>query len=286
MAIGKKDVQIQIQQITMKEIHFMLLGKTPLIMNRFNQKAWQELLMPSPRGNRAGREQTLKHNPSEEFRGAMYKNRNPDAPALIHMPNRAFHKAIASAALDLPGATKAKIERLTQMPEINVDLFGVPHLFCAMVRNSDINRTPDVRTRPIFPQWACRVTMTYVKDILTEQSIANLMGAAGMLIGIGDWRGERGGSYGKFELVDETNADFRAIQRHQGVKAQKAAFQTPIFYDEDTTELMTWFEAELQRREKTHLSKPEKATKPGNKERYVTHNNGGESHLDGKEPNL
>jgi hypothetical protein len=148
---------------------------------------------------------------------------------------------------------------------------------------SDINRTPDVRTRPIFPQWACRVTMTYVKDILTEQSIANLMGAAGMLIGIGDWRGERGGSYGKFTLVDEDNADFKAIVRHQGIKAQRAAFQTPIFYDEDTTELMNWFEEELLRREKSHLTKP---TKPGNKERYVAHKNGGESHLEGKEPNV
>src|SRR5882724_1045938 len=97
-----KDVEIHINEVALTEVRFNMIGKTPLIMNRFNQKAWQELLMPSPRGNRAGREQSLKHNPAEEFRGAMYRNRDADAPSLIHIPNRAFHKAIASAALDIP----------------------------------------------------------------------------------------------------------------------------------------------------------------------------------------
>lgn len=282
---AKKEVQLQINEIALRTITFNLLGTSALIMNRFNQKAWQELLLPSPRGNRAGREQSLKHNPPEEFRGAMYRNRSPDEPALIHMPNRAFHKALASAALDIPGATKAKIERLTQMPEINVNLFGIPHLFCAMVRNSDINRTPDVRTRPIFPQWACTVNITYVADILTERSLAHLMGAAGILIGIGDWRGERGGSYGKFTLVEEDNADFRQILRHQGSKAQKSAFETPIYFDDDTTELMNWFEGELQRREREPKKQP---AKPTAKERHVTthKNNGGEEGYIGKEPNV
>lgn len=248
----KKKVEdtIHISEIEMDDITFNVVGISPMIMNRFSLKAWQELLFPAKKANRAEKEQSLKHDPLAEFRGALYLNRNSKSPARFHVPNGMFHGALASAALDIPGATKSKIERLTKIVDVNIDLFGVPHLFMAMVRNSDINRTPDVRTRPIFPEWACRVTVRYVKNILTQRTVASLLGAAGHIIGIGDWRGEKGGPYGSFRLAAENDAEFKAIIGKQGAKAQQAAYDNPIYFDEDTAELMGWFQAELVRRER------------------------------------
>jgi hypothetical protein len=245
--------RIEIQEIQTAESRFNVLGVSPMIMHRFSQKAWRELLFPGVRENRASLEQRLKHDPFGEFRGAFYRNSNAKAPTLFHIPNGSFHGSIAAAALDMPGAAKAQIERLTRVVDVNIDLFGVPQIFCAMVRNSDIKRTPDVRTRPIFPQWGCQVTIRYVKNILTERTVANLFSAAGAIIGIGDWRGQKGGPYGGYKCVDDKNAEFKALVKMQGRVAQKKAFENPAYFDEDTTEILTWFTEEVKRREMENL---------------------------------
>ena len=46
-----------------------------------------------------------------------------------------------------------------------------------------------------------------------------------------------------------------------GRAAQEAAIQKPIFFDQDTEELLTWFEAEIKRREKDLPSQEMPATR-------------------------
>jgi hypothetical protein len=239
---------IEIQEIHTGEIRFNILGESPMIMHRFSQKAWQELLLPARKENRAALEGKLKHDPLAEFRGALYRNRDIEK-SLFHIPNGSFKKAIGAAALDMPGAARTKIERLTNVVDVNINLFGTPELFFSMVRNSDMNHTPDVRSRPIFGRWACSITVSYVKGILTERAVANLLGAAGQIVGIGDWRPQKGGPYGKFRLVGDSDKTFKEIVKNEGVKAQRAAWESPVCFDEDSEELLAWFQAEVKRRE-------------------------------------
>ena len=235
-----------IEAIKTRRIIIKVVGTSPLIMHRFSFKARQELLFPSPKKNASERAGTLKHNVVEEYRECFYRNRNPKSAALFHLPNGTVHGALASAALDIPGATKASIERLTQVIG-NVELFGVPKLFMAMVRSSDMGRTPDVRTRPIFERWACTVEIEYKTDPLTDNQILNLLSAAGFLVGIGDWRRQKGGEYGAFRVANANDADHREILK-EGRAAQQRAFDKPEEYDEDTSELLSWFTAEIARR--------------------------------------
>lgn|SRR5262245_56716340 len=249
MAKKAEITTIIINKIELVEFKMNLLGTSPMIMNRFAQKAWQELLLPSRSANKASLEQTLKHDPLQEYRGAMYRNRDQSRPTFIHLPNGAVHGAMCSAALDIPGAAKAQIERLTQIIDVNIDLYGVPEMFMAMVRNSGMNRAPDVRTRPIFPKWGCTVTVQFVKNTLTERACANLLGAGGLIVGIGDWRPQKGGSFGRFTLVADDDPAFRQLVKTGGRAAQLKAYENPGYHDENTEELMTWFEAEVKRRE-------------------------------------
>lgn len=246
----KLTAMIEVDVVQQADISFCILGRSPMIMNRFNKKAWQELLFPSEKRSRATMEQTLKHDPLAEFRGGLYRCRADDEPTAFHLPNGAFHGALAQVAVDLPGAARAQIERLTRVVDITVHLWGVPQMFMAMVRNSDINHTPDVRTRPIFPEWACKVTVRYVRSRITERTIANLLGGAGAIVGIGDWRGEKGGPYGAFSLVEENDEDFVRITKQQGYGAQMKAYTHPVAFDPDTEELYAWFCEEVKRREK------------------------------------
>jgi hypothetical protein len=243
---------VEIREIGFTTMDFYLMGTTPMICNRFAQKAWQELLLPSVKRNRAGLEQSLKHDPLAEFQGSVYRTQLT-SPAAFHYPAGAFHKAIAQAAIDLPGAKRAQMERLTKVSNVNVDLFGLPMMFMAMVRNSDISRTPDVRTRAIFPEWACAIQVTFVSSIITQRSIAHLVAAAGALVGIGDWRSERGGNFGAYKCVAHDDPRYLAILEKQGRAAQQAAFSDPAPYDADTTDIYSWFRMEIKRREKEGL---------------------------------
>lgn len=235
-----------IEAIETRRVVIKVVGTSPLIMHRFSFKARQELLNPSPKKNASERATTLKHNPLEEYRECFYRNRNAKSPALFHLPKGTVHGALASAALDIPGATRASIERLTQVIG-HIDLFGVPKLFMSMVRSSDIAKTPDVRTRPIFERWACKVEIEYKTNPLTDNQVLNLLSAAGFLIGIGDWRRQKGGEYGAFRVANENDAEFREICK-QGRSAQQAAYDKPEEYDEDTSELLAWFNSEVARR--------------------------------------
>src|SRR5512143_189242 len=248
----KKEVSMDALEMEMRmgQLFCHIVGTSPMIMHRFSAKAQRELLMPSPKKNRAEKETSLKHDPVAEYRDSIYMNRDPSTPAAIHIPSNAFSAALANAALDVPGATKSQLMRLTTVADTHIDLFGCPKLFMAMTRSSDMGRTPDVRTRAIFPRWACKVTINYVASLLKERQIANLLATAGLIIGIGDWRSQKGGSYGGFRLAGKDDPEFLDIVKNEGRKAQLEAIKNPVCYDADTEELMAWFEAELAKRER------------------------------------
>jgi hypothetical protein len=255
---------VEVQEIRMRRAEFYVLGSSPLLMERFDRKAWEELLLPTKRESRATLEQKLKHDPVAEFRGRLYLNRDKKRPTLFHLPNGAFHCAMCNAALDIPGPAKAKMERNSSIVDMNIDLYGLPFLKMDMVRNSDMARTPDVRTRPIFPRWACMVTVEYNASILTERSIANLFGGSGIIVGIGGWRPQKGGTFGKFELVNRDDMRWRDIVSQEARKAQQAAFDHAEPFDEDTHELLTWFNEEVGRREMTSKLTKVQNEKTGN----------------------
>lgn len=251
--MGKKP-EVQSNEITIVEVHqqritFCVLGTSPLIYNAMSEKAWHELLMPSGKKNAAERASTLKHVPIDEFRNSVYRNGAEDAPTLLNFPSAAFKKATASSALDTPGAAKSQIGRLLWADGDRVNIYGVPQILCAIVRNSDINHTPDVRTRAILPEWACHVTMSFMKPMLTATTVGNLFAAAGLIRGVGDWRQEKGsGSYGQFKLVSADDRDFARVMK-QGRAAQVAAMEKPVPYDDETLRLLSWFDGEVKRRD-------------------------------------
>lgn len=240
--------EIQVLEVSKGSIQFCVLGRTPLILNRMSQKVKQELLLPKGRKTAADKAATLKHNPMEEFRASAYTAREDDAPTRLLILSTSFKGALRSVAVDMPGAAKAQIGRLTYVEGDYVPIYGLPQLSMAVTRMADMNKTPDVRTRCIVPEWACRLTVTFVKPILREQAVANLLAAAGIMRGVGDWRPEKGaGDYGQFELVSEDNAEFQRIIKI-GRAEQDEAMESPECYDEESAELLSWYDAEVKRR--------------------------------------
>lgn len=240
--------EIDILRITHGRFDACILGTTPLILNRMSEKAMRELLQPSGKKNAAQKASTAKHDPINEFRASAYQDKDPKSPALLQHLSSAFKGAIASAALDLPGANKSQIARLTWVVGERIHIFGAPKIFCAITRSADMNKTPDVRTRVIVPAWACRITVAFVTPLLKDQGVANLLASAGVTQGVGDWRTGKGkGTYGSFELVNEDNAEWRA-RMQVGRDEQVHAMANPEAYDEDTEDLLAWWQREMKHR--------------------------------------
>lgn len=225
-----------------------VVGNSPIVLNRMSEKAKHELLMPKGRKNATERATSLKHNPYDEYRASSYRMK--DGATLLGILSTAFKKALSTAALDLPGMKKSQIGRLVWVEGDMVGIFGVPKLFMAVVRSADMNKTPDIRTRAIVPEWACQFTVSYVEPLIRANAISTLLSAAGMYIGVGDGRPEKGAmNYGQFRVVNPDDADFKRILKEGGRKAQQAAIDAPVCYDDETTELLSWFDTERAQRQ-------------------------------------
>lgn len=260
MARGKKtfDEAVHISPLQRGTVTAYLLGTSPLMMNRMANKAQQELLLPRRSLNKAARQMTLKHNPPEEYRNSAYRCRDDGAPTFLHFPENAFKKAMAQAAIDLEGATKAEVGRLITILDTTVHVYGKPYLDMRPVKLAGMVKTPDMRTRAILPQWCCKITVQYMRNKIREQDIGNLLDAAGAIVGIGDGRTEKGTyNYGSWRVVSENDKEWHAIVKQQARKVQEAAWNKPEAVDADTEELLAWYYAEIIRRERDDVAPPQ-----------------------------
>lgn len=237
------------------EIDISIIGLTPLIFNAVSLKAMQALLLPE-RKTRSQQAASLKHDPLQEYRDSVYRTRDEEnSLTRLQFPAPACKGVLRECAVDLPSSiTKAQVGRLTWVEGYRVPVWGVPQLIMSVVRNSDINRVPDIRTRAILPEWAIQVRVKYIRPMITEKLLSALLQFGGMTIGLGDWRQQKGsGSHGQFELCDPEDPRFKRIVALGSREAQDRALEEPDFFDFESERLFTWFYQEIKRRDRESL---------------------------------
>lgn len=263
-----QEAEISITEINMTQVQFHIVGVTPLLLHAMSFKGKGQLLFPSKKKNQAEKDTTMKHDPYQEFLDAAYKFRDEDdEPTKLYMPGTAFHSAMSAAAIDMAGAKKAQVGRLTSIEKEKVPVYGVPQIWSAIVRMQDMARTPDVRFLPILPKWATTVTVGFVGSLIKTQSVANLLAAAGVIVGIGDGRPQKGKlAMGKFRVCSEDDPEYLNIVKNGRRSVQEAALKDPAKYDIETEQLLNWFEEEKTKRHAMPTRELKKAPKNGSKE--------------------
>jgi hypothetical protein len=261
MAAKKKEeeqAQIVVEPLEIGEMKFHLIGNSPFIFNTMSEKVKIYLLIPPPgKKTAADKAATLKHDPEQEFRDSASRNLgNTCATRLCH-PTPAFKNAIASAALDMPGAAKTEIGRLSWVTGYAVDIYGIPKLLMSVVKMNNAARTPDVRTRAILMEWACSFTIQFARPKLTAQAMTNLAVAAGMIRGVGDFRQEKGkGSFGRFQVVGPDNPDYKRIVATGGRAVQDAALEECEPADDESERLLSRYKIEAARLGREPVRRP------------------------------
>jgi hypothetical protein len=243
------DGPIAVRELKRERILVRILGDTPLFQNRMSAKVKQGLLVGSRRKTKAERLE-LKHDPIQEFRDSA--EIVAGGPTALGLRVTAIKSAMCAAAIETAGVTKASCQRLLFMPGDHCLLYGVPQLRMDVTRSADIARTPDVRTRAFLPKWGAAIDIHFVSPQLSGHSVASLLQNAGIAIGVGDFRQEKGkGAFGSFHVFngsDEDEAAWNDLVNNHGREQQEAALANPEPADDETCELLDFFLGEQRRR--------------------------------------
>lgn len=246
---SKTETALHIDALKQGRVTLRMIGTTPLYFNAMSAKAKRTLLIGGGKKTAAEKKE-LKHDPEQEFRDSVY--RQPSGPTLLGFPAPGVKGAMATAALETPGVTKTSVQRLIFLPQQRINIWGKPFLKMDVVRSADMNKTPDVRTRAFLPRWCAEVDIAFVTPTLSVHSVVSLLSNAGVIVGIGDFRQEKGrGSYGTFAVAGDDLGDWSDYWSEvtaEGRAVQEVAMANPEFADEETAELMEMLLDERLRR--------------------------------------
>lgn len=59
----------------------------------------------------------------------------------------------------------------------------------------------DLRYRGQFDPWGARVRVEINTAVISAEQVVNLFALAGFAVGVGEWRPERDGGYGRFRIA-------------------------------------------------------------------------------------
>ena len=190
----------EISRIQAETIQVPIIGTAPLVVHRFGEKAKREMLA-NAQGKKSPR---TPKDPKAEYEAAFYrlKSGEPGFPALGFKAAtvgaaRFFGKQITMTALKQfvffsgePGEDGHYYVQIVGEPEMREDVVRVGR------------GGTDLRYRPQFTEWSASLVVTYIASMLDRNSLLSLIEAGGMGVGVGEWRPERDGDFGTFQLDD------------------------------------------------------------------------------------
>ena len=226
-----KPAGLTVERLKQSTIKLKIVGTGPLIYNSMSLKAMSTLFMGAAKKT-AAQKRDIKHNPEEEFVDSCYINGQDGAH--LSFPSTGIKRGMATSALETEGVTKASINRGIYVVGEHINIWGKPYMNMSVVRSSDINRTPDIRTRAKLPRWCSEVTIRFISPTFTQNNITSLLTNAGTLCGLGDWRIEKGGPMGGYKLKETSDQKlWDELTKEEGATCQKLALDNPEIESHD-----------------------------------------------------
>ena len=223
--MAAKTVTINLPEIKLERHSLYLIGSAPLIVHAFPEKARKQMLdkqMKIAKGGRDARE------PYAEVEASRY--RLPDGRD--GFPAVGFKAAAVTACTSLSDVTKVSARQAFRVAGIPMNVGGVidgafvrtalvplvanePTIREDVVRLSGPSRTAEMRYRPEYAEWAVELDVVLNPQVISIGQLGAMFQAAGHGVGIGDYRPERDGDCGTFDLASA--ADFVAWKAEAGL---------------------------------------------------------------------
>lgn len=190
---------VEINRIAAETLEVPIIGTTPLIMHRFSEKAKRQML-DATQGRKAPK---TPKDPEAEFESAFYRLEDGDR---YGFPVIAFKAAtVGGARFYGKDVTMTSLRQSIFMRgEPGEDGLSLTEIIGHAEMREDVVRVgqggTDLRYRPMFREWRAVLTVTYVTSMLTRGSLLSLIDAGGMGVGVGEWRPEKKGDFGCFQV--------------------------------------------------------------------------------------
>lgn len=197
--------QIHIDRIGTETIHVPIIGTAPLIVHNFSEKSKRQML-DAQQGKKKVKEA---RDPEAEYQAAFYRIADEENGDRYGFPVTAFKAAtIGAARFYDKSVTMTALRQFLFMhgtltkadPQQLVELTGEPHMREDVVRLGGPSRSADLRYRPEFSPWSAVLRVTYITSSLSRSSVVSLIDAGGLGIGVGEWRPEKRGEFGTYQV--------------------------------------------------------------------------------------
>lgn len=223
--MAKKTISINAPEFEVME--FTIRGTTPLILHAWDEKA--KRMMLDKQTGKAGKAKHEVKIPYNDFINSLYwLTQKPEDGSFDEEAKENFDNAIAAGAkfgFPIGGIKQAIITGAgrggmdVKMTELRGSMFlegateastfdyaeivgPAPIMREDMVKVGGMSKVADIRYRGEFRDWEIPLRMRINKNgKYTVEQLLNCVVLGGFVTGIGEWRPERDGQYGMFELM-------------------------------------------------------------------------------------
>jgi len=191
-----KDVKIVINPPNFQQVKLKVTGLTPLIQNKMKETIIQQ--MEDVRAGKAKKSTRTAVDPKKEYIKSSYKQDD----GTFGFPASAFKQCAVRAGKGLGLA-------MTDTRTLFFVLPNAPDGECVSIKSNkpilrkdpvNVKTGKDLRFRPEFRNWKAELLVKFDADRITIEQIANLLNHGGQTVGVGEWRPEKNGTFGTFEV--------------------------------------------------------------------------------------
>lgn len=190
----KTEANVEIPQIVVQRFEIKIIGDSPLITHKWSEKAKRQMLDKQMKNPTKAKEAK---SPEQDYEDSIYR----DADGDFAFPSIAFKSAIVSACRFTDGMKMTVIRGGLHIEGEFVKIIGKPAPREDMVRVG--MGTADIRYRAEYQQWSANIMVAVNTQVLSFGQVVNLLNLAGFGVGVGEWRPEKNGPYGRFHVALE-----------------------------------------------------------------------------------
>jgi len=189
-----KDIQFTVPTLNLQVMQVKLIGDSPLICHAWSEKAKKAML---DKQQKKARQKKEAKDPERDFDESLYRLED----GRCGFPTVAFKSAMVSACRFAEGVKMTEARGAFHIRGEMVPIEGEPTPREDMVKIA--MGTADIRYRGEFKEWSATLAIEFNANVVSPEMIVNLLTLAGFGVGVGEWRPERNGSYGRFHVATQ-----------------------------------------------------------------------------------
>ena len=105
-----------------------------------------------------------------------------------------------TACTSIGSVTKVAARQAFHVEGEMVEIIGPPPSMREDVARVGMG-TADLRYRGEFTPWSVELTVKFNSGLMSAEQVVNLFETAGFAVGVGEWRPERDGPFGRFHVA-------------------------------------------------------------------------------------